>query len=173
MSTTVEGYIEDVEATATYLIIATNRGMKIFDHTHRTSVGEVPIGDWDPSGLACREDGKDLSVYVGLSRRHKGTLHGRIKVYRLRDGTNDRLSSIEPSRGDLPNGDLPKRLSLTDMGRKIACVTEIHNKVLVWDLDEHCRLKGKPFEFQKNRTTSVSLQFPIRPLSEYSTSSPK
>ena len=149
--------IRTVSSSQAFISIVTNKRLLIFKIDSDVLIDTILHGDWDPSGLACHESKTHLLVLLGQCQRNEtNNYNGQIRVYRYRiDGQASKLPVFALN---VPANDCPKRVSFDK--HILTCITRIHNKLLVWRLNDDFHSSLEPFEFLKNKYTAVSLQSP-------------
>lgn len=154
--------IRNVALSCRFFIIVTNKRLLIIRVNDDALTEAIPHDGWDPSGLSCHESVTHLVILLGQCQRDKTGKHqSQIKVSSYVIGGQFQRTST--STVQIPAHDYPNRLSLDLDGQVITCITRIQNKVLVWRLDEQFKPSASPFEFSKNRYTTVSYRdFPVR-----------
>ena len=152
-------FVRSVASSRSGIVIATNKSLSFFNIDADAPLGISPHGYWDPSGLACHETETLLVAFLGQCQRQKsGAYKGQIRVCRYRkDGQPARLPVFAFT--SLAN-DCPKRLFFDADSRILTCITRVHNRLLVWKLDDEFFSSLEPFEFMKNSYTAVSARVP-------------
>ena len=140
------------------LFIITNKCLLALDITrdeNNSKFCSIPHGEFDPSGIACHEDGTDLVVMLGQRQGNsKDGYMGRIKIIKFKSDGNGKPydTSIIP----LSVHDCPKLLSYNAATKTLVCITRIRNRVVAWELNhDFLPVVEHPFDFVRNRYTEV------------------
>ena len=140
-----------------FLVIVTSSRLLISRTTSATLVDARAHGEWESSALAIYERGVYLVIILGRHRRYStGQIKGQIVIFKYMIGRGLERSSTAFNLA-LPESDFPKHLVLSADDGLLSCVTGIHNKVLVWTLDEQFTPSEEFFAFSKDRYTQVRL----------------
>lgn len=106
--------------------------------------------DMHPTCLAMYESGDRTWVMVG----GQTNMVGKIQVYRLENVRGSLCLKRQEAQFNkcIPNplsNDWPKTIDISSDGRRLVCITQRTNKVLVWFLSDHARPRQAAFEISK------------------------
>lgn len=153
-------FIRNVVSSKAFMVIVTNKSLLVIKIDTDTLVDTILHRDWDPSGLACREDETRLVVFLGQCQLNKVKKYtGHVTIFRYR--TDGQFGKLPIFALNVPATDYPKRLSFDMDSRILTCITRIENRLLLWKLDDEFLSSLEPFEFLKNKYTAVSARNPI------------
>ena len=152
--------ILDVVMSRRFLVVVTTSSILIKNVTNGQMIDGITHGDWDTSGVACRESGERVMIALARGRGNRSNTIGQIEIYQYTIGTAPRKMSYY-STMELPIRDRPKKICLSHDGRILTCVTTIQNKLLIWHLDGNHSAMTAPFVFLKNASTRVRRTPPI------------
>ena len=144
--------ILSIASSRAYIIVVTNKHLRVFKIDAETPIDTISHRDWDPSGLACHESETHVVVFLGCQRNRTG----QIKIYRYRLG--NQVQKLPVFTLNVPASDHPKRVFFDADSQLLTCITRIRNELLVWRLDDHFLSSSEPFVFLKNKYPAVSAQ---------------
>lgn len=146
-----------------YLVVSTLHNVLVFRHTRNSQdpLETFPSDDYHLSGLAIHETETQLAILAGKTRRNQGSMTGGLITVHICSSVNnsdrpasDRLHFRYPHSIVIPDHDYPKRISISDDGKTITCITGRLNTVLTWVAEGELSSCIKPFVIS-NRYTPV------------------
>ncbi|KAL8957398.1 MAG: hypothetical protein Q9183_006070 [Haloplaca sp. 2 TL-2023] len=128
-------HVFDVSLSPTILAISTRERLEIY-RLGGNNAGQRPMktilhGKRDPSGLAVCEK----MVVIGYRGRMKDSCKGCIVLYRITFTAGEALCLTQLFEHQLAMQDMPKSLSIQDMGKHLVAITDKQHRVLVWDIE--------------------------------------
>lgn len=158
-----DNFIWSVAISKTYLVVSTSHNVLVFRHTRNSQdpLETFLSGNYLLSGLAIHETETQLAILAGKTRSNKGRMTDGLITVHICSFVNssDRLASNtlnfrDPHTIVIPDDDYPKRISISDDGMTISCITARLNTVLTWVADGELSSCIAPFVIS-NRYTPV------------------
>ncbi|KAL8708755.1 MAG: hypothetical protein Q9220_006397 [cf. Caloplaca sp. 1 TL-2023] len=115
---------------------------------------EIRHGDWEPSGIAICERSTEVVIAVGHRHGTHGFHEGRIVLHRLQSARHGSKVPEPVCILTLPQGDFPRYLTFDGEAATLACITDVRNSILVWNLQ---------VESPDSRDISSKTQYSHRP----------
>ncbi|KAL8868784.1 MAG: hypothetical protein Q9174_004755, partial [Haloplaca sp. 1 TL-2023] len=133
-------HVSDVSLSSTMLAISTRDQLEIYQFDGNR-FGSQPTDiisheNRDPSGLTVCERTVAIGYRGGTEESCKGRIcRGHIVAYRIPFKVGETSNLIKLLEHCLPMQDMPKSLSIQDMGRYLIAITDKQHYVLVWSID--------------------------------------
>ena len=153
--------IERVALSGQWLAICTNQELKILQIRIQPSRALEMLrsshGEWEPTGLAICEHNAKLLCVIGQRKHKDASFQGRVLLFHIRQSINSGSSMPEPNKYDLPQNDFPKEVDINFDGTLILCRTELHNSVIIWELDSRPGSDQRSLKITRHPHTPVSI----------------
>ena len=151
--------IWNVAISKNYLAVSTLHDVLVFRHTRDSQdpLETFPRGNYHLSGLAIHETETQLAILSGKTR---SMTDGLITIYICSSvnssdrPASDRLHFRDPYSIVIPDHDYPKKISISQDGKTISCITCRLNTVLIWEAEGELSSCIVPFVIS-NRYTPV------------------
>ena len=138
-----------------FLVVVTSQCVRVITICSNYKLETIPHREWEPSGVACHENGTHLVISLGQGQGYsRESAECRITLCKYELDSLPRKLSYSSFK--LPTEHRPKRISLDADGSIVTCVTTIQNKLLVWEVHEDFVASKEPFDFVKNHYAVVS-----------------
>lgn len=153
--------VANVSLSNTVLAVSTQKNLELY-RVQTPSLNPKPAIDfaheeWDPSGLATYECPSGLLIAIGYRQETETSRIGRVIVRWLKS-SHDELKEKEAAKiYKLPLGDFPKTLNIDSDGKRLICILEVSNSVLIWDL-----VDASPFKITRYHHRAVRNTVPTR-----------
>ncbi|KAL8798156.1 MAG: hypothetical protein Q9182_006907 [Xanthomendoza sp. 2 TL-2023] len=132
--------VADVSLSNTILAVSTRQNLEIHHVEPQERVKTIANGGWDPSGIAIFETDSKVMIAVGQRRSR----NGRVALHRFRISARGLLQGELVRHYALPEGCYPKSLVFDPEATTLACITDVRNSVLLWDIWEGAPEDGSP-----------------------------
>lgn len=155
--------IWSVAISKNYLVVSIDRNVLVFRHTRNSQdpLETFPSGNYLLSGLAIHETDTQLAILSGKSRSNKCSMTDGLITIHICSSVNssdrpasDRLHLKDSHSIVIPDHDYPKRISISQDGKTISCITARLNTVLIWEVEGELSSCIVPFVIS-NRYTPV------------------